>query len=107
MIFNFAMNALMALVVTGYAIYLIIATDAATWLAAKILIVGLIFFVGVALDVLFKPAVEVFLKIVSEGATAERDQKYSKAISPVYKAVLAIYALVTVAAYLGLAKPII
>ena len=105
MLFNFAMNALLAFAVTGYAIYLLTGDSVATWLALKILMVGLIFVAGVVLDALFKPAVEAFLEIVSEGGTEERDAKYSRAIGPVYIVVLAIYALVLVAAYLGLAKP--
>ena len=105
MLFNFAMNALLALAVSGYAIYLLMGDSVATWLALKILMVGLIFVAGVVLDTLFKPAVEAFLEIVSHGGTEERDAKYSRAISPVYIVVLAIYALVLVAAYLGLAKP--
>ncbi len=107
MLFNFAMNALLALVVTGYAIWLLMATDVTTWLAIKILIVGLIFIAGVTLDALFKPAVDAFLEIVAEGGTPERDARYSKAISPVYKVVLAIYALVAIAAWFGIAKPVI
>jgi hypothetical protein len=106
MIFNLLMNALLALVVTGYAIMLLTGGEVATWLAAKILMVGLIFIAGVTLDTLFKPAVEAFVEIVTQGATPERDEKYARAISPVYVVVLAIYALVLVAAYLGLAKPL-
>lgn len=107
MLFNVAMNAVLALAVTGYSVYLLTATDVATWLALKILMVGLIFIAGVTLDALFKPAVEAFLEIVTQGASPERDSRYSTAISPVYKVVLSIYALVLIAAYLGVAKPVI
>lgn len=105
MLFNFAMNALLAVAISGYAIYLLLGDGIATWLALKILMVGFIFVAGVLLDALFKPAVEAFLEIVSQGGSPERDEKYSRAISPVYIVVLAIYALVLIAAYLGLAKP--
>jgi len=44
-------------------------------------------------------------KFHAAGATPERNESYSRAISPVYNVVLAIYALVVVAAYLGVAKP--
>lgn len=107
MLFNFAMNALLALAVTGYAIWLLTSTDVQTWLAVKILLVGLIFFTGVALDAMFKPAVDAFVEIVAKGGSPERDDRYSRAISPVYKLVLAIYAFVLVAAYLGVAKPVL
>lgn len=107
MLFNFAMNALLAIVITGYGLYLWLGGHAATWLAFKVLLVGLIFVAGVLLDAMFKPAVEAFVDIVTNGGSAERDQKYSQAISPVYKSVLAIYLFVMLAAYLGLAKPLI
>jgi len=106
MLFNLAMNALMALAVTGYAIWLLSSTDTQTWLAVKVLMVGLVFIAGVTLDVLFKPAVDVFLEIMTEGGTEERDAKYSSALAPVYWVVLAIYAFVLVAAYMGVAKPV-
>lgn len=106
MLFNFAMNAIAALVVLAYAIYLFSATETPTWLAIKVTTTGLVFVTGVMLDVLFKPAVEAFMAIVMEGGSPERDQKYSKAIGPVYHAVLVIYALVLVSTFMGIAKPI-
>lgn len=105
MLFNFAMNAIAALVVCAYAVYLFTATDTPSWLAVKVLATGLVFVTGVALDVLFKPAIEAFMAIAVEGGSPERDQRYSKAIGPVYTAVLAIYALVLVATFMGVAKP--
>ena len=105
MLFNFAMNALLALFVLAAGIWLLLAGDVAGWIAVKILIVGLIFVCGVTLDVLFKPAVEAFVGISTSGASDELNAAYSKAIGPVYLVVLAIYALVLAAAWFGIAKP--
>ncbi len=105
MLLNFGANAVLALVVCGLAIGLLMGDSAPTWLALKILSVGLIFVAGVVLDVLFKPAVEAFTGIIMEGADEQRNAAYSKAIGPVYWAVLAIYALVLFAAWLGIDKP--
>lgn len=105
MLFNFVANAVLALFVSGVAIGMLLGDSVPQWLALKLLSVGLIFVAGVMLDVLFKPAVEAFLGIVTEGATEERNAAYSKAIGPVYWAVLAIYALVLGAAWLGIDKP--
>lgn len=105
MLFNFGMNAVLALAVLAAGIFLLTASDTAGWLALKVLIVGLIFVCGVVLDVMFKPAVEAFVAITTEGASEALNDKYSKAIGPVYLAVLAIYALVLAAAWLGIAKP--
>ncbi len=104
MLFNFAMNAFLALGVLAAGLYLVFLGETASWLALKVLIVGLIFVCGVLLDVMFKPAVEAFVAITTEGATDELNTQYSKAISPVYIIVLLIYALVLGAAWLGIAK---
>ncbi|MEL7537337.1 MAG: hypothetical protein AAFZ58_10185 [Pseudomonadota bacterium] len=104
MLFNFAMNALLAVVVTGLGGWLFVADQLPAWLALKVLIVGLVFVAGVVLDVLFKPAVGHFVAIVAEGATEERNRAYSTALAPVYWAVLAIYAFVIVATVAGISR---
>ena len=104
MLFNFAMNAILALLVSGVGIYLLYLGEAAAWLALKITIVGLVFVCGVLLDAMFKPAVEAFVEITTTGATEELNARYSKAIGPVYIIVLAIYAFVLIAAWLGVSK---
>ncbi len=104
MLFNFAMNAILALVVSGAGMYLLFQGEAAAWLALKVTIVGLVFVCGVLLDAMFKPAVEAFVAITTTGATEELNARYSKAIGPVYIIVLAIYAFVLVAAWLGISK---
>lgn len=104
MLFNFVMNAILALLVSGAGIFLLYQGATATWLAMKVTIVGLVFVCGVLLDAMFKPAVEAFVTISTSGATEELNTKYSRAIGPVYVVVLAIYALVLVAAWLGVSK---
>lgn len=104
MLFNFAMNALMAALVTGFALYQLAMGAAPMWLRLKILMLGLIFLAGVALDLRFKPAVAAFAAIIQGGATPEKNARYSRAIGPVYPIVLLIYALVFVAAWLGVTK---
>lgn len=105
MTINFVLNAAAAVVVSAYAVYLLTSSGVANWFALKLLAVGVIFVFGVLLDIRFKPAVAAFVDIVANGATAERDARYSKAIGPVYGFVLAIYALVLIAGFLGVAKP--
>ncbi len=105
MTFNFFANGVLALAVSGIAIGLLLGDSVPTWLALKVLSVGLIFVAGVILDVLFKPAVDVFMSIAMEGADDQKNAAYSKAIGPVYWVVLTIYALVLIAAWLGIDKP--
>lgn len=104
MAFNFAMNVVAAIAVGLFALYLFAATDVPLWLAIKVAAVGAVFVVGVLLDIRFKPAVAAFVDIVANGASEARNDTYSGAIGPVYPLVLAIYALVLVAAWFGIAK---
>lgn len=104
MLFNFVMNAVLALVVSAAGIYLLFVGEVAAWLALKVTVVGLIFVCGVLLDALFKPAVEAFVAITTTGATDDLNARYSKAIGPVYVVVLVIYVFVLIAAWLGVSK---
>ena len=101
---NWALNLVMALVVSGGGIYLFTQGQAPDWLALKILAVGAIFCAGVLLDLLFKPAVDLFLALAETPDDAALNAAYSRALSPVYIAVLAIYAFALIAAGLGVVK---
>ena len=101
---NWALNLVMALVVSGGGIYLFTQGQAPDWLALKILAVGAIFCAGVLLDLLFKPAVDLFLALAETPDDAALNAAYSQALSPVYIAVLAIYAFALIAAGLGVVK---
>ncbi|MGA0708937.1 MAG: hypothetical protein ACO3Q7_12760, partial [Steroidobacteraceae bacterium] len=81
------------------------AEQAPAWLALKLSAVAAIFAAGVWLDVQFRPAVAAFGEIATGGATSELNDRYRKAIAPVYLSVLTIYALVLVASGLGVFKP--
>ncbi len=106
MLFNFVMNALLALVVTGCGVYAWQDANIPVWLAFKILMVGGVFVAGVVLDVLFKPAVGHFVAIVTDGATEARNRDYSRTLAPVYWAVIAIYVLVLLATYAGISRQV-
>ena len=101
---NWALNLVMALVVSGGGIHLFTQGQTPDWLALKILAVGAIFCAGVLLDLLFKPAVDLFLSLAETPDDAALNAAYSRALSPVYIAVLAIYAFALIAAGLGVVK---
>ena len=101
---NWALNLVMALVVSGGGIYLLTQGQTQDWLALKILAVGAIFCAGVLLDLLFKPAVDLFLALAETPDDAALNTAYSRALSPVYITVLAIYAFALTAAGLGVVK---
>jgi hypothetical protein len=98
---NWVLNLVLALCVSGAGIYLLMENLVPDWLALKILAVGAIFTAGVLLDLLFKPAVDVFIALSDAPDNAELNAAYSRALSPVYIAVLAIYAFALTAAALG------
>ncbi len=101
---NWGLNLILALGVSALGIYLLTSTTTPDWLALKILAVGAIFCAGVALDLFFKPAVEIFLALGSNPDDAELNAAYQRSLSPVYGAVLAIYAFALIAAALGVFK---
>ncbi|MFZ8887670.1 MAG: hypothetical protein ACO38Y_04380 [Steroidobacteraceae bacterium] len=105
MLANLVLNGLMALAAGLGSWWLWAAEQAPAWLALKLSAVAAIFAAGVWLDVQFRPAVAAFGEIATGGATSELNDRYRKAIAPVYLSVLTIYALVLVASGLGVFKP--
>lgn len=101
---NWVLNLVLALVVSSVGVYLLTQTATPDWLALKVLAVGAIFCAGVLLDLLFKPAVDLFIALAAAPDDADLNAAYSRALSPVYKAVLAIYAFALLAAALGVFK---
>lgn len=102
---NLILNGLMAVVAGLGSWWLWAAAGMPAWLALKLSVVAAIFAVGVWLDVQFRPAVAAFGAIATQGATPELNDRYRRAIGPVYLSVLTIYALVLVASGLGVFKP--
>lgn len=101
---NWVLNLVLALVVSSTGVYLFTQTDTPDWLALKVLAVGAIFCAGVLLDLLFKPAVDLFIALGATPDDVNLNAAYTRALSPVYKAVLAIYAFALIAAGLGVFK---
>ena len=101
---NWLLNLVLALVVSAAGVYSLTLGDMPDWLALKILAVGAIFCAGVLLDLLFKPAVDLFMALAATPDDMALNTAYSRALSPVYIAVLAIYAFALIAAALGVFK---
>lgn len=101
---NFALHCLLV-VVLAFATYRWWGV-APLWVNMKLLALTAVLVCGIFLDFTFKPAVDAFKDIMINGASPERDALYSKALAPVYWWVLAIYALVIIAAYAGVVKPV-
>jgi hypothetical protein len=75
------------------------------WLAAKLLIFAFLIFCGFMIRVKIPPFMEGFRTLASTGATPESDQKMIAGLSASKPYVLAIWAGVAAAAFLGIWKP--
>lgn len=77
----------------------------AEWLAQKLFIFGLIYPAAIMIDVAFQPGVKAFAAIAVEGSNQRRETAFSKSVDATCLWVLAVYALVTLAAFWGVMKP--
>ena len=101
---NWILNVAMAVLVSAVGVYLLVGGLTPSWLVWKIIAVGGIFIVGSLLDIFFKPAVDLFMQLAESPEDATLNQKYSRALAPVYVTVIAIYVLALGAAALGVFK---
>ena len=62
---NWLLNLILALAVSGAGMMLLLQGEIPDWLALKVLAVGAIFCAGVLLDLLFKPAVDLFIGLAA------------------------------------------
>lgn len=75
------------------------------WLAGKIVLLGLLFFIAIVLELAFRPALVPFMEIGTEGTTPDREQRYSSAVNRALAVVVILYLTLAVTAYLGKVKP--
>ncbi len=76
-----------------------------TWVAAKVLLYSLLFVIMPLLEKAFIPAVMGFMSLETEGSTPELESQIRGGMDRTYVWVLAIYAIVVITAYVGVAKP--
>ncbi len=75
------------------------------WFAAKLFLIGTVFWVAIAAELSFHPFVLPFAEIGEEGSTFEREEAIARALSNTLKAMALLFALLAAIAYLGAAKP--
>ncbi|MBM3512454.1 MAG: hypothetical protein FJX59_01920 [Alphaproteobacteria bacterium] len=75
------------------------------WLAAKILLLGVMFFVAMTLEVVARPFGVAFGEIKSQGSTPEREARANAAMNNTLTVVGVIYAILFVVALIGRVKP--
>jgi hypothetical protein len=76
-----------------------------TWVAVKVLIYALLFVVMPLLEKAFTPAVLGFMSLETGGSSPELENQIRSGMDRTYVWVLSIYAIVLIAAFIGVAKP--
>lgn len=76
-----------------------------TWFAVKILMFGLAFWAAMAIDLCFRPFFAPFMEIGQLGSTPEREEAVSRAINNTLVAVMSLYIIIAIIAFLGKVKP--
>jgi hypothetical protein len=74
------------------------------WLAAKVLLFGLIFACGIGIDFAFRPIGPAFVRLATEGSKPDIEAAIGSAVDGAIRFVLALYALIVVIAFLGVTK---
>jgi len=75
------------------------------WFAAKLFLFGLVFWASIAIDIGFRPFYAPFNEIALEGSTPEREEAISAAINHTLAAMVALYVLIAVIAFISRVKP--
>ncbi len=78
----------------------------APWLAAKVILFGLVMVSMILLERAFTPALESFAELQSTGSTPDLETRLRGSMDNTYIWVLAIYLAVAIAAFLGTTKPL-
>jgi hypothetical protein len=76
------------------------------WLAAKILLLGVMFFVAMMLEIVSRPFGIAFGEIKTQGSTLEREARAVSAMNNTLAVVGVIYAILFIVAFIGRVKPL-
>lgn len=76
-----------------------------SWVAAKVLLYAMLFVVMPLLEKAFLPAVVGFMSLETAGSSPELEQQIRSGMDRTYVWVLAIYGIVFITAFIGVAKP--
>ncbi len=75
------------------------------WFAAKLFLIGAVFWVAIAAELSFHPFVLPFAEIGEEGSTFEREEAVARALNNTLKAMALLFVLLAAIGFLGKAKP--
>ena len=77
------------------------------WLAWKIILYGVIFFLAIGIDMAFRPILPAFMRLASEGSSDAVESDISRAMNNTIAVVLTLYAMLLAISFLGVTKPIL
>ena len=104
---NLALQSLLGAGVIGLGVASLLGSGPfpAGWLAAKVLLFGLIFLCSIMIDVEFRPMGPAFARLAAEGSTPEIEAVIRRSVDRAVFWVSAIYILLLSIAFLGAVKP--
>jgi hypothetical protein len=76
------------------------------WLAWKVLLFACVFATSIGIDVAFRPVAPAFMRLASEGSSPAVETQIAHGIDGAIRYVLALYLLIAMIAFLGVAKPL-
>jgi hypothetical protein len=104
---NLALQALLGAGVIGLGVASLLGSGPfpAGWLAAKVLLFGLVFVCSIMIDIEFRPMAPAFARLATEGSTVEVEAVIRRSVDRAVVWVVAIYVLLSSIAFLGAVKP--
>ena len=102
---QFWMEGILGTIMVVGGIYSFINETLDQWLSVKIILFGFVFYAAMAIDICFRPFIKPFMEIGTIGSSPDREIAVSNAINNTLVAVLTLYFLIALIAFLGKVKP--
>ena len=102
---QFWMEGILGTIMVVGGVYSFINETLDQWFSVKIILFGFVFYAAMAIDICFRPFIKPFMEIGTIGSSPDREIAVSNAINNTLVAVLTLYFLIALIAFLGKVKP--
>lgn len=75
------------------------------WYGAKVFLFACVFALGIGIDIAFRPVGPAFMRLAAEGSRPDIEAEISRGIDGAVRVVVALYLLLALIAFIGVAKP--
>ncbi|NBU24471.1 MAG: hypothetical protein EBS39_02395 [Gammaproteobacteria bacterium] len=75
------------------------------WYGAKVFLFACVFALGIGIDIAFRPVGPAFMRLAAEGSSPAVEAELSRGIDGAVRVVIALYLLLALIAFIGVAKP--